>query len=133
MRTLRTIGFGAAAVLFLLTAAACGGSVEPMGSGASGVASSKRLVDLSDAEKGTLCDWMVGKAGSYGSPGTCDQGTSFLAYVDQADCIDDSPDTTFTECQATVGQLETCVSMLPACASLTQATSTQACAILSGC
>lgn len=117
--------------LLLLTASACGGGSG--GSGASGVGSSKRLIDLSDAEKGKLCDWMVGKAGSYGNPGTCDQGTSFLAYVDQADCIDDSPDATFTDCAATVGQLETCVNMLPACASLTQAASTQACAILSGC
>jgi hypothetical protein len=120
-------------------ASACGsGSGGGGGGDLTGVSSSKKLVDLTAAEKGRVCDWMVGKAGSYGTPGTCDRtkaGSDFPLWVydDQADCIDDSPDATFTDCQATVSQLETCVNALPACASLGQAASTSACSILDGC
>ena len=103
-----------------------------------GVGSSKKLVDLTAVEKGRVCDWMVGKAGSYGNPGTCDRtktGANYplWAYDDQADCVDHSADATFTDCKATVGQLEACVNALPACASLGQAASASACSVLDGC
>jgi hypothetical protein len=104
----------------------------------SGVASSKRLIDLTSAEKGMVCDWMVGRAGSYGVPGACDRSKPapeypFLAYDDQADCVQDSPDQTFSDCGATVAQLEACVSRLPACATLIDVSEVSACAALEGC
>ena len=113
------VGGFALACLFLVSA--CGDS-----GGNSGVSSSKRLIDLSDAEKGQLCDWMVGQAGSYGNPGTCGVNVGgidhpFLVYNDQAACVSDSPDWTFTDCAATVAELEACVNRLPACASLRDA------------
>jgi hypothetical protein len=127
-----------AAFLFLMFASACGGSVSSGGNLSSGVDSSKRLTSLTDAERGVLCDWMVMKAGSYGSPGTCDRTQPaatypFLTYDDQAACVVDSPDETETGCLATVAQMETCVNMLPACATLANASNTPACSILSGC
>ena len=117
---------------------ACGGSGGSSASDTSGLEASKKLTALTDAEKGTLCDWMVGRAGSYGNPGTCDRTqpaamSPFLAYDDQAACVADSPDATFTSCQASVAQLEACVKTLPACATLTDASNSSACAILSSC
>lgn len=116
----------------------CGGDGGGSASTSSGVTASKRLIDLSDGEKGQLCDWMVGKAGSYGTPGTCDRTRPlamypFLAYDDQAACVADSVDETATDCTATVAQLEACIKALPACASLTDVASVPACAVLGDC
>jgi hypothetical protein len=127
-----------ALLLPVLLTVACGGSGDTGSMGnASGVPSSKRIVELSDTEKGRLCDWMVSKAGSYGTPGACDRSQQaaypFLAYDDQAACIEDAVDATDTDCKATVAQVEACVGLLPACATLTQLASAPACAILSGC
>jgi hypothetical protein len=138
MRIHRVIGLGGMVLAVSLLVPACGGSGGAGASDASGVEASKKLTALTDAEKGTLCDWMVGRAGSYGNPGTCDRtqpaATSpFLAYDDQAACVADSPDATFTSCQATVAQLEACVKTLPVCATLTDASNSSACAILSSC
>ncbi len=135
-----SFGFRSAVLSMLLATSACSSAGSPDGQQTSGVASSKRLVDLTDAEKGQVCDWMVATAGSYGlpgAPGTCNRSESpnypFLAYDDQADCVQDSPDPTFTECQATVAQLEACVSRLPMCASLPAASQVSACSALAGC
>jgi hypothetical protein len=120
-----------------VAAAACGGS-SGGGAGASGVDGSKMLITLTDAEKGKLCDWMVARAGSYGNPGTCDRTQTgatypFLTYDDQAACIADARGPTDTQCQATVAQMEACIKLLPACATLTDASSTPACAAIGGC
>ena len=136
MRTQVTTSVSAIAFSFLLLAS-CGGSVSNP-AGASGVDSSKRLIALTNAEKGLLCDWMVAKAGSYGNPGTCNRTQPvatypFLTYDDQAACIADARDETDTGCLATVAQMEACVNMLPACATLTNASNTPACSVLSGC
>jgi hypothetical protein len=138
MRILRAFGLSGILLAVSLLVPACGGSGGSDGAGDSGVDGSKKLTALTDAEKGTVCDWMVGRAGSYGKPGTCDRTqpapmSPFLAYDDQAACIADSPDPTFTQCQATVAQLEACVKTLPACATLTDAGNSSACAVLSGC
>ena len=130
MRPLPTTTRSALAFSFLLLVS-CGGSVSSGGNLSSGVDSSKRLITLTDAERGQLCDWMVPKAGGYGTPAACPG--PFLVYPDQAACIVDSPDETETNCLATVAQLEACVNMLPACATLTDVSSTPACAVLSGC
>jgi hypothetical protein len=124
------------AVSLLLVASACGG--EGTKTGASGLAGSKPLVSLTDAEKGQLCDWMVPKAGSYGNPGSCDltQPTAtfpFLTYPDQAACIEDAVDAGDPDCLATVAELEACVNLLPPCATLTDAANTPACGVISGC
>jgi hypothetical protein len=133
MRIIDVNSVGAAALSLLLAGAACGGGSGAT-SGTSGVGTSKRLIDLSAAEKGQLCDWMVGRAGSYAKAGSCGaQSDGFLDYADQAACIADSPKSTDTGCQATVADLEKCVSSLPACATLTQAASMPACAILQSC
>jgi len=133
MRFPRAIGFSGVVVAVNLFVSACGSD-----GGASGVDGSKKLITLTDAEKGTLCDWMVGRAGSYGNPGTCDRTqpatmSPFLAYDDQAACIADFRDATYTACQGTVAQMEACVKTLPACATLADASNSSACAILSGC
>lgn len=115
-----------------MVASACGGSISSGGNRSSGVDSSKRLTTLTDAERGQLCDWMVPKAGSYGTPGTCPG--PFLVYPDRAACIEDSADETETDCLATVAQLEACINALPACATLADASSTPACdVLLAGC
>ncbi|HEY7372536.1 MAG TPA: hypothetical protein VIF57_10290 [Polyangia bacterium] len=143
MRTPSVMTVGLRAVVLALVAfvPACGSSGSGGASGnlgASGVDRSKKLITLSDAEKGMLCDWMVGKAGSYGNPGSCDRtqtGTSFpfLTYDDQAACIADSRGPTDTGCQATVADMEACISALPACATLSDAASKPACAAIDGC
>jgi hypothetical protein len=139
MRIRSTSSISAAAFWCLLLASSCGGSVNGSGGNlTSGVELSKRLITLTDAERGQLCDWMVMKAGSYGNPGTCDRTQPaatypFLTYDDQAACVVDAPDETETGCLATVAQMEACVNMLPACATLTNASNTPACSILSSC
>ena len=85
-----------------------------------------------------LCDWMVGRVGSYGNPGSCDRTLPaatlpFVAYDDQAACVADFRVPTYTACQATVAQMEACIKTLPACATLTDASNSPACAILSSC
>jgi len=46
--------------------AGCGSGTEGgAGPGASGPSPSKKLIDLTDAEKGQVCDWTVAKFGDY--------------------------------------------------------------------
>ena len=138
-------GLGVSGVILAVALVpACGGAsasgVDGSGASAtSGVDGSKKLVALTDAENGTLCDWMVGRAGSYGNPGTCqrtpiDTGyTPFLAYDDQATCILVSRAAIYKGCEATVAQLEACVKTLPACATYNDENSSPACASISNC
>ena len=135
MRTPRSLGFPTIILALTLLAPACGSSA---GAGASGVDASKKLVTLTDAEKGMLCDWMIARAGSYGDPGTCDRTlpapmTPVLVYADQAACIADFASPSRSGCQATVAQMEACIETLPACANSTDVTSSSACALLSDC
>ena len=132
------IGFTGVVLAVNLFASGCGSSGTSSASGASGVDGSKMLIALSATERGMLCDWMVGRAGSSGNPGTCDRTQPaatypFLAYDDQAACVADSPGTSTPGCQATVAQLEACIKVLPVCATLTDASKASACAILSSC
>ena len=138
MRIPGPIGFTGVVLAVTLFASACGGSGGAGGAGASGVDGSKMLIALTDAEKGMVCDWMVGLAGSYGNPGTCDLTqpapmSPVLVYIDQAACIADSPGPSRPGCQATVAQLEACIKTLPACATSTDVSNAPACAILSSC
>ena len=124
---MRTMIMGTVMVLALV-ASGCGGNDTGSSSGASGLQGTKRLVDLSGAEKGQLCDWAVGKVGSYGTPSRCTQPTTVFVYADQAACIEDSVDATDSDCAATVAQSEACVNALPVCATLSQVASVPACA-----
>jgi hypothetical protein len=138
MRIRRAIGFSGLLLAFSLFIPACGSSGGTADTTASGLDGSKKLITLTDAEKGMLCDWMVGRAGSYGNPGSCDRTqtglmSTFLTYDDQAACIADARGPTYTACQATVAQMEACIETLPACATLGDASNSSACAVLSNC
>ena len=117
-----------AVIALVFMASACGGNDTGSSSGASGLQGSKRLVDLSDTESGQLCDWAVGKIGSYGAPSRCTDPQTLFVYADQAACIADGVDATDPDCTATVAQMEACVNALPLCATLTQVASVPACA-----
>ena len=138
MRVHQTIGLTTVILSLTLFVPACGSSGSPADATTSGVDASKKLITLTDAERGMLCDWMVAHAGSYGDPGTCDRTlpapmTPVLVYLDQAACVADSPGPNRTGCQATVAQLEACIKTLPACATSTDVSNSSACAILSTC
>jgi hypothetical protein len=109
-------------------ASGCGGNDMGSSGGASGLMGTKRLVELSDTEKGQLCDWAVSKVGSYANPSRCTQPTTLFVYADQAACIEDFVDPTDTDCTASVAQMEACVNALPVCATLSQVASVPACA-----
>jgi hypothetical protein len=137
MRIRQTIGLTTVILSLTLLVPACGSSGSP-DSSTSGVDGSKQLIALTDGEKGTVCDWMIARAGSYGNPGTCDRTlpapmTPVFVYLDQAACIADSPGPSRTGCQATVAQLEACIKTLPACATATDVSNSSACALLSSC
>jgi hypothetical protein len=113
MRTLSRLSFCAGLLALILALAGCGGGSS---SATSGLPGSKRLIDLTDAEKGTFCDWAVGKYGGYGR--TCNSDWAFMSYPDRATCIADASSSTNTpNCQATVGQAEACVNAMGSCAS----------------
>lgn len=101
---------GLMVVLFAVgtLAAGCGGSSGGGGTGASGVASSKRLDSLTDAEKASLCDWTNAKLGGYGMSVDCGGGLTLDADASQAECVASAP----TNCSATVGQLEACANAM---------------------
>jgi hypothetical protein len=102
------------------------------GAGGSGLTSSKRLIDLTDAEKGQMCDWIVTKAGGYGHMAFCDGGIPLFYYPDQASCVDDSASATTTpKCAATVKQMEDCANQTAPC--LDAARAAPACAPVLNC
>src|SRR5579872_5795558 len=99
-----------------LAVGGCGG-----GTGASGVASDKRIDSLSPAERGALCDYQAGRFGGYGKSMDCGGGLSIDAPDSQAACVAQFPPT----CAATVADFEACENQIscsnvipPACASL---------------
>jgi hypothetical protein len=98
-------GLWVALLVGVSAAASCddsgGGGGAP---GASGVASSKRIDSLTDAEKALLCDWTNAKLGGYGGSVDCGGGFSLNADASQAECVADW----FTTCAATVAQGEAC-------------------------
>ena len=95
---------GLIVVMLGALAIGCSSSSGGGGTGASGVASGKRLDSLTDAEKGTLCDWEAAKFGGYGMVMDCGGGVTLTADASQAECVADW----FTTCTATVGQAEAC-------------------------
>ena len=98
----------------------------------SGLSASKKLVDLTDQEKGQFCDWATGKFGGYGN--TCNSDWAFMVYPDQASCVEDASSPTNTpNCQATVQQAEACVNSIPKCANFEELKSSPQCATMTVC
>ena len=130
MRTLSCLGRCAGLLMLLLAHAGCGsgGSSSPT----SGLPASKRLIDLTDAEKGAFCDWAVGKYGGYGR--TCNSDWAFMLYSDKAACIADAPSSSNTpSCQNTVQQAEACVDAMGPCASFADLKSSPVCLPMTTC
>lgn len=112
-------------VLFLLFAglgalAGCSaGSGSPMGltgSSRSGVNSGYALNELTDYDRGRMCDWVAQNNGGYGgslAPIECEKGYQFTrkAPKSQAECIQDMKKAPAT-CDATVGEIEECLTYI---------------------
>jgi hypothetical protein len=92
----------ALSILVLSAVAACGCEDEPVG--ASGVAPSKPVNGLSDADARRLCDWLAGQTGGYGAAGGC-------GYVNvppsRGDCV-----AALASCAALVRPVEGCAQKL---------------------
>jgi hypothetical protein len=98
----------------------------------SGLPPSEKLVNLTDAQRGQLCDWVVTKFSDYGTRVDCT--SDLFTYPDQASCVADSPSSTSTpDCGATVAQMETCIKSLPQCATSDDFVLSLQCADLTTC
>jgi hypothetical protein len=98
----------------------------------SGLDGSKKLIDLTDDEKGQFCDWAVNKFGGYGA--TCKGDWGFMNYPDRETCINDASSPSNTpECQGTVRQAEACANSVPRCASFEQLKSSPSCSEITSC
>jgi hypothetical protein len=66
----------------------------------------KKSTDLTEQEKGQLCDWQAQIFGGYGHVTPCNGGAGTeVNFPDQASCVA----TVFTpRCNMTVGEFETC-------------------------
>jgi hypothetical protein len=102
------IRFAKVSLLLALSLAGCGGGSSGSSATASGVATTKHIPALTDAEKGTICDWFVGKVGGYGATSSCDQAT-LNAPANKAECT-----TQFPSCDVTVSDFEGCVNAMVA-------------------
>lgn len=71
----------------------------------SGVDGSRSLANLSDDDKGKLCDWVASAQGGYGRTYVCDGYDVSIAKADRAACVAAIP----AGCSATVAQVESCV------------------------
>ena len=138
MRRFFFVSLGSAVVALGL--AGCGGSGGDTSGlrgssglpGTSGLPASEKLNNLTDAEKGQLCDWMASKLGGYGV--TCNPDWAFMTYPDQASCVADGSSPTNTpNCQATVGQAEACVNSISKCTTFTDLKNSPLCAPLTVC
>jgi hypothetical protein len=119
----------AAGLALTLAIAGCGGGSS---SSTSGLPSAKRLIELTDAEKGTFCDWAVEKYGGYGR--TCNSDWAFMSYPNREACIADAPSSTNTPtCEDTVGQAEACVNAMGSCASYQDLKSSPVCLPVTNC
>ena len=89
----------------------CSSSSSTASAGASGVVGSKKLVDLTDAEKKQLCDWQASMNGGYGHVTACGDAGVTSVNSTAAECsrgILTLPAT----CTAVVSQAEDCIIVL---------------------
>ena len=123
-RVLRSC-LGCLAVMLMLGGCGSGGSST------SGVDGSKKLGDLTRAEKAKFCDWAANNLGGYKK---CDElwssGGGFMNEPDQNACVDLGWD---DDCSVSVDQAEACINSLPNCPSITQAKESSACSAFIGC
>jgi hypothetical protein len=98
------------------------------GADSSGVDGSKKIIDLSPAERGDVCDYTSDVQGGYGTMKVCGDGLT-LSVKQRMDCITNLEETV-AGCTATVENLEACSEAVgedlckflsePACAFLLQ-------------
>jgi hypothetical protein len=131
MARLSCVCTGGALLALTLHLVGCGSS----DSATSGLPASTQLINLTDAQKGQLCDWAVAKFGGYGTPVNCGSGAApIMSYPDQAACVADAPGTAGTpSCQATVGQMEACLNSISPCATYAEFGSSPKCSFLTSC
>lgn len=84
--------------------AACGGGDGTV-AGPAGVDRSREASAVTEAEKGSLCDWYAPMVGGYGAASMC-AGALIDAPPDQATCIADFPVCTGS---VTIGVFEDCI------------------------
>ena len=109
------------AVVVAVAGPTCDGDSSTTGPGSSsGVSTSTRVVDLSDAEGMALCDWVAARLGGYGQGVTCADGVSVTARQTRELCVMDYRSVSPT-CPVTVGEIEACANQAvgpPVCASV---------------
>jgi hypothetical protein len=112
------------ALLMGVANAGCGGdSSLPDPGPSSSLDPSTRLVDLSEADVITLCDWTAGRFGGYGQGVTCSDGLTVSARQSRELCVMDYRSASST-CSVTVGDIQTCTNQAvgpPVCATVPQA------------
>src|SRR5262245_45764978 len=104
MRFVLAVGF---ALMMGVAGASCGDSSLPDPGPSSGLDPNTRLVDLSAADVGTLCDWVAGRFGGYGEGVTCSDGLTVSARQTRELCLMDYQ-IAAPSCTVTVGDVQTC-------------------------
>ena len=92
-----------------MSTAATGSSSGSTGGGDAGLPAidpSRNVGDLTNAEKGVLCDWMTELYGGYGTTTVCAGMGEVVNSADQASCIATALQ---FRCAVTVAAFETCV------------------------
>ena len=89
------------AVALAVMTAACGGGGA--GNGPAGVDRNKQVSAVTDADKGSVCDWFAPMVGGYGATPSCAEWL-ISAPPDKATCTSEFP-----VCEVTVGELEDCM------------------------
>jgi len=116
----RTLAIHILAIMSMVILLACGrdstsSTMDAGGSdaaaGGSGLAASKRVVDLSSPEVSQLCSWAIMAAGGAGVVVSCPDGDVTTQTV--ADC-EASVGSVPASCEATVGELEACMEAIGA-------------------
>lgn len=82
--------------------------------GASGIASSKTLSEVTDADKKKFCDWTATLYGGYGKAITCPENESITGPEDLATCLAQGPQIK-ADCTVTVAQSEACIRAFSTC------------------
>jgi hypothetical protein len=89
----------------------------------------RQLRTLSGAERAQLCDWIAARFGGYGKTLKCADG-SRSSRDSQAECVESL---TGLDCEATVGDADTCIDLTLSCASFFVVLSNPACQRVAAC
>jgi hypothetical protein len=74
----------------------------------SGLDPSQAMIDLTEEEVGTLCDWGAGRFGGYNRGRTCSDGSYLGSQKSRQACVNDWKNAP-ASCTATVGKIEDCI------------------------